>query len=108
MSYDKKKKDYSQSNSEKNTPMKFNVVTKSKKKGSVKKGTDKKSTKKKPRNGVKNNLITKSGIHSSQKKKLMDHAVDHSKRHINFMIGKLENGSKYSEAHMLAQQTVGK
>jgi len=100
----------SQANSEKNTPLKISIKTKPKKmkkapKKPVKSG---KAVKNKVGGKVKTNLINKSGINSMQKKRLIEHSVNHSKRHINFMLGKIENGQKFSEAHMLAQKVVGK
>ena len=104
----------SQANSEKNTPLKISIKTKPKKmkkapKKPVKSGkAEKKVSKLKVGGKVKTNLINKSGINSMQKKRLIEHSVNHSKRHINFMLGKIENGQKFSEAHMLAQKVVGK
>ena len=98
----------SQTNSEKNTPLKISIKTKPKKMKKAPKKPVKSADKLKKGGKVKTNLINKSGINSMQKKRLIEHSVNHSKRHINFMLGKIENGQKFSEAHMLAQKVVGK
>ena len=77
---------------------------------SIKNTKGKKTTAPKKKVAGKNklNLISKSGLKPSIKKKLMDHAITHSQKHLGFMIGKIENGKNFSESHMLAMNSVGK
>lgn len=80
-----------------------NAPGKNKKKAPAKKG--KKPAKKKGKmTKGKSNLISKSGLNIKLKTRLQGHAEHHSQKHISFMIGKLKNGEKYNEAHMLAMK----
>ena len=74
-----------------------------------KKDNKKKDNKKKKTVGSsKQKSILNSKMHHTVKKKMMDHAIHHTQNHLNFMIGKIENGKKFSEAHLLAQKAVGR
>ena len=87
-------------NSEKNTPLKF--VKKPKKPN--------KSTKKKKGKTVsisKKRNLTRRNLTPTMKSKLIAHGANHSMAHINFMRSKIENGAKFSEAHMLAMTHKG-
>ncbi len=89
-------------NSEKNTPMK-------KKKNNPHNSTKKKKGKKSnPPSKIKQNIISKSGIHHAQKRRLMEHALHHTKNHLNFMIGKMERGDSFAKSHMSAMNEVGR
>ncbi len=91
-------------NSEKNTPMK-----KKKKKNNPHNSTKKKKGKKSnPPSKIKQNIISKSGIHHAQKRRLMEHALHHTKNHLNFMIGKMERGDSFAKSHMSAMNEVGR
>ena len=89
---------YEKPSEKKNSKMDKKVPKKPKKKKEIAKKSG----------GAKNNLINKSSLGSSNKKKLMGHAVYHTKNHLNFMINKIENGKKFSEAHLLAQKSIGR
>lgn len=91
------KKPPANSNSEKN---KMNVKSK--------RTMTNKKKKSNPPSKIKQNIINRSGIHSVQKRRMMEHAAHHTKNHLNFMIGKLENGARFSEAHNMAMNRVGR
>ena len=107
-------KDPPSANSEKKKPLKGIKFIKKPKKPARRQANQSRVAKKKPNankplaSKIKANLINKSGIHSSQKKRMLDHASTYSKKHIGFMIGKLENGAKFNEAHLLSMKSVGK
>ena len=56
----------------------------------------------------KTGLINKSNLTASIKKRMVNHAEHHSTKHLSYMIGKIENGKNFSEAHLLAQKALGK
>ena len=56
----------------------------------------------------KSGLINKSSLNASIKKRMMNHAQNHTTKHLSYMIGKIENGKNFSEAHLLAQKALGK
>lgn len=93
-------------NSEKNTPLR----QQSRPKENMKKPSKRKPTKKKannPPSKMKQNIINKSSIHHTQKRRLMEHALHHTKRHLDFMIGKMERGASFNQSHMEAAQQIG-
>ena len=57
---------------------------------------------------MKQNIINKSSIHHTQKRRLMEHALHHTKRHLDFMIGKMERGASFNQSHMEAMNKIGK
>ena len=71
--------------------------------------TNKKKTNGKKTTGKRKlKLINNSGLHHTIKKQMINHAQNHSMKHIGFMINKIDNGKKYNEAHLLAQKSIGR
>jgi len=97
-------------NSEKNTPMKKkkNQAKPGKRKNPHNSTKKKKGKKSNPPSKIKQNIISKSGIHHAQKRRLMEHALHHTKNHLNFMIGKMERGDSFAKSHMSAMNEVGR
>lgn len=95
-------------NSEKNTPLKMKAPKKGKGSKPSKKDMKPKNSKTKTPSKQKMNIISKSGLHHSQKKRMMDHAVHHTAKHLNYMIGKMDRGSTFSQSHRDAMMEVGK
>jgi len=80
--------------SETNKPMKYNKKPK--------------NNKRKEPSKQKAKLIMDSKIHHTQKKRMLAHSHHHSKKHLNFMMGKMMNGETFKDSHNMALMSIGK
>lgn len=69
----------------------------------------KKNTKKtKKKKSKKKTTITKASMTDALKKKISEHAVNHTVAHMRFMMDKIKSGVSFNTAHKLAESAVGK
>jgi len=62
----------------------------------------------KPPTTVKANIINKSNLHHTQKARMLKHSHHHTKKHLEFMIRKMNQGHTFAQSHMSAMNKVGK